>query len=67
MSNKTLISDTDLGIRLDKLDGLTTLDDQLQLVYEWVKTGHINLAQFRRLVTNAVVGDFVAQLERKAQ
>ena len=51
-----------LGIQLDKFDKLETLDKKLKLIYEWVKTGHINLAQFKRLVRDTVVADF----EKKA-
>ncbi|KKL05270.1 hypothetical protein LCGC14_2607700 [marine sediment metagenome] len=49
------------GIQLDKLDALETLDEKLQLIYEWVKAGHINLAQFKRLTCDTVVNNFMEQ------
>ncbi len=45
------------GIQLDKLDALETRDEKLKLIYEWVKTDHINLAQFKALVIDIVYGE----------
>ena len=59
MSYKNLIADTDHVIQLDKLDKLNTLDEKLKLIYEWVKTGHINQTQFKRLVRDTVINDVV--------
>ncbi len=45
------------GIQVDKLDALETRDEKLKLIYEWVKTGHINLPQFKALVIDIVYGE----------
>ena len=50
------------GIRLDKLDALETLDEKLALIYQWVKIGHINLKQFKRLTRDVIVADFAEEI-----
>ena len=50
------------AILLDKIDKLETLDAKLQLIYEWVKTGHINLAQFKRLTCDIIQADITYRL-----
>ena len=52
------------GIRLDKLDALETLDEKLQLIYEWVKTGHINLSQFKHLTCEIIIQDVKTEAAR---
>lgn len=47
------------SIQLDKFDKLDTLDEKLQLIYEWVETGHINATQFKQLVRDTIVNDIV--------
>jgi len=46
-----------IGILLDKLDALETVSEKLQLIYEWVKTGHLNLKQFKILVCDVIIED----------
>ncbi len=61
MSNKPLTQDLGHTISLTKFDKLNTLDEKLQLIYEWVKTGHINLTQFKRLTKDVIVDDFMRE------
>ncbi len=61
MIQRNFIPDPNHTILLDKFDKLNTLDEKLQLIYEWVKTGHINLTQFKRLTRDTVVNDFMEQ------
>lgn len=54
MIQRNFIPDPNHAILLGKFDKLETLDAKLQLIYEWVKTGHINLDQFKRLTCDIV-------------
>ena len=62
MIQRNFIPDPNHTILLDKLDKLETLDEKLQLIYEWVKTDHINLAQFKRLTRDIVAADITYRL-----
>ncbi|KKM27538.1 hypothetical protein LCGC14_1573770 [marine sediment metagenome] len=62
MIQRNFIPDPNHVILLDKLDKLETIDKKLQLIYEWVKTGHINLAQFKRLTCDIVQADITYRL-----
>lgn len=62
MVQRDFIPDPDHTILLDKLDKRETLDEKLQLIYEWVKTGHINLAQFKPLTCDIVQADITYRL-----
>lgn len=62
MIQRNFIPDPNHTILLDKMDGLTSLDEKLKLIYEWVKTGHINLDQFKRLTCDIVQADITYRL-----
>ena len=62
MIQRNFIPDPNHTILLDKLDKLETLDEKLQLIYEWVKTDHIGLAQFKRLTRDIVAADITYRL-----
>jgi hypothetical protein len=42
-------------INLDPFDRLETVDAKLTMLWQWVKTGHINLTQFKVLVRGLAV------------
>lgn len=62
MIQRNFIPDPNHTILLDKFDKLGTLDEKLQLIYEWVKTGHINLPQFQRLTCDIIQADITYRL-----
>ena len=62
MIQRNFIPDPNHTILLDKFDKLETLDEKLKLIYEWVKTGHINLAQFKRLTCDIIQADITHRL-----
>ena len=62
MIQRNFIPDPNHAILLDKFDKLETLDEKLQLIYEWVKTDHIGLAQFKRLTREIVAADITYRL-----
>ncbi len=62
MIQRNFIPDPNHTILLDEFDKLKTLDEKLQLIYEWVKTGHINLAQFKRLTCDIIQADITYRL-----
>ena len=62
MIQRNFIPDPNHAILLGKFDKLETLDEKLQLIYEWVKTDHINLAQFKRLTRDIVAADITYRL-----
>ena len=42
-------------VKLDKYDKLKTVDEKLAMIYQWVKTGHINLTQFKTLLQSLLL------------
>ncbi len=38
------------NLLLDKYDKLETVEEKLAMIYQWVKTDHINLTQFKALL-----------------
>lgn len=41
---------TDLNRCIQKLNERPEVEDRLKLIYEWTKTGHLNLSGFRTLI-----------------
>ena len=37
-------------VKLDGYDKLKTVEEKLAMIYQWVKTDHINLIQFKALL-----------------
>jgi hypothetical protein len=54
MSFKTFLTESpgDVDEMSKKLDNLKTHEQQLNMIYQWVKTGHCSAAAFRQLVAH---------------
>jgi hypothetical protein len=44
----------DLNRCIQKLNERPEPEDRLKLIYEWTKTGHLNLSEFRTLVMREI-------------
>lgn len=68
MSEAIIGESSDFHDRMDKLHSLDKDDDRIKLIYEWIKTGHLSLSEFRSIVrTHWIKSEGVISITEKAK